>query len=135
MKKTILIIIILHISIQDIQNKGYEFKESQKPETMLLSKLIQSECGICPPKDKELVGASVLNRITHPSYPNTMKEVIFQKNQYYFNKNIRVDSSTIEISKKLLEGGHNKKVRYFWNHNSKGFGKKPLIITKHHNYA
>lgn len=136
-QKFILLVFLLTSSVQKICNKNHktEYKIINTKEILLLAKLIQSECGNCPIKDKELVGASVINRMNAPEFPNTMEKVIFQKNQYYFNKNIKVDSFSIKTAKKILKGHHNRKIKYFWNHKSKGFRKKPKIITKYHNYS
>lgn len=51
-------------------------------ELWLLAHLISGEAQFCDDTEQRYVGSVVLNRMKHSAYPDTMKEVIFQKGQY-----------------------------------------------------
>jgi len=55
---------------------------SQNNEVALLARLISAEARGEPYKGQVAVGAVVLNRMEHPSFPNTMSGVIYQKNAF-----------------------------------------------------
>ncbi len=53
------------------------------PDTLLLAKLINAEAGEgCSIEHNQLVGCVVMNRVKDSRFPNTISEVIYQKNQY-----------------------------------------------------
>ena len=49
----------------------------------LLSHIIYNESGNQPMTGKIAVGNVLLNRVKHPSFPNTLYEVIYQPGQFY----------------------------------------------------
>ena len=52
-------------------------------DTLLLAKLINAEAGEgCSIEHNQLVGCVVMNRVKDTRFPNTISEVIYQKNQY-----------------------------------------------------
>ena len=57
----------------------YDFTEE---ELDLMARLIQSEGGIESYETKLKIGSVVLNRVLDPNFPNTLSEVIYQKNQF-----------------------------------------------------
>lgn len=71
-----------------------------------LAKLVFAEAEDQDDKGKRLVIDSVLNRVDHPDFPNTVHAVIFQKSQYYtvnFDK-ISVEKDTLKlINEELIE--------------------------------
>lgn len=78
----------------------------------LLARIIYLEAGGCTYRHKQLVGCVVINRMNHPSFPNTLTGVIYQKNQYYPEgsrhiKNANPDSECYEIAEALLTNGNN----------------------------
>lgn len=48
----------------------------------LLSRLIYSEGGIESYETQLMIGSVVMNRVDSPKFPNTIREVIYQKNQF-----------------------------------------------------
>lgn len=80
-------------------------------ELLLLSKIIMAEAGASrmSMEWKLAVGEVVLNRVASPEYPNTLKEVIYQKGQYqmantdYF-RNLEPTDKCIEAAQRLLNG-------------------------------
>ena len=61
-----------------IQSGSYAPGEDASGELALLARLISAEARGEPYAGQVAVGAVVLNRVEHPSFPNTISEVIFQ---------------------------------------------------------
>ena len=57
---------------------SYQAGEDASGELALLARLISAEARGEPYSGQVAVGAVVLNRVEHPSFPNTIAEVIFQ---------------------------------------------------------
>ncbi len=57
---------------------SYQAGEDASGELALLARLISAEARGEPYSGQVAVGAVVLNRVDHPSFPNTIAEVIFQ---------------------------------------------------------
>ena len=49
----------------------------------ILAKVIAKEAGICPWLHRIAVGQVVMNRVASPDFPNTVKEVVGQKHEWY----------------------------------------------------
>lgn len=81
-------------------------------DLMLLAKLIDCEAGDeCSDEHKMFVGQVVLNRIISDKFPDTLNEVIYQKNpiQYISAYNGQIESNipserSVEAARKLLNG-------------------------------
>ena len=77
----------------------------------LLARLIFAEMGSNYCSDKmQLYGGSVaLNRVKHPDYPNTLREVVYQKGQYSCTWNGMIDyeynQRAYDCAKYLLQHG------------------------------
>lgn len=91
-------------------------EETKEPEPLyteeelnMLSHLIYGESGCCSDEMQLGVGSVVLNRVKSKYYPNTIKEVIFQKGQYACtwdgNYDREPDEQAISNAKYLLENG------------------------------
>lgn len=58
-------------------------EDAYNSETMLwLSRIIHAESGNQPLEGKIAVGNVVMNRVRNPKFPNTLYDVLFQKNQF-----------------------------------------------------
>lgn len=90
-------------------------------DTYLLAKIINAEAGVEPYKGKIAVGNVVLNRVASDEFPDTIKEVIYQKGQFSpisdgsINKEPNEDS--IKAAKEVLAGSRvvGKDVLYFYD--------------------
>lgn len=85
---------------------GWDFYNSD--DVYWLSRIIYSESGNQPLTGKLAVGNVVLNRVNSSRFPNTIKEVIFQKNQFSPAKNgtiYRTPSEESVIAAKLCLDG------------------------------
>ena len=122
------------------------FIEKPKQDYKILSKLITSECSICSEEEALLVASVVLNRVESKKFPNTLKEVIFQKNQFYGVKTkwfITTKKSDRIAIKILNSKNRNKNILYFFKENSenKNFVNRMkkenriLIKKKYHVFA
>ena len=58
-----------------------EVKYSQE-DLYVMAHVISGEAQICDDMEKRYVGSVVLNRVNHADFPNTIKDVVFQKKQY-----------------------------------------------------
>ena len=133
--KLILLLLIL-IPVQISRNNTIiDYNTVSEVKIKLLARLLESECSICPVSEKKLVGATVLNRIGHSDFPDDLKSVINQKNQYYITDQKPSKESFI-IAKELLNyGKRNQKILYFYKPGN-GFKRKNVMYkTKYHHYA
>ncbi|MEG1563854.1 MAG: cell wall hydrolase [Bacteroides sp.] len=80
-------------------------------ELTLLSKIIQAEAGSSwlSLEWKMCVGNVVINRVSSPKFPDTIKKVLEQPGQYYgknskYFNNIVPSEKSVEAAKRLLEG-------------------------------
>jgi len=140
--KRFLLHLIIVVSAISVLSK----EDSTLPESdiELLSKLITSECGICPTEEKYLVGSVVLNRLEDDKFPNSVEGVISQNRQfdgYLTNQFVR----SLESDKvaKNLALGENKTPHIFYfvredlSNNKKfiNFIKSgPFIKAKYHTF-
>lgn len=77
----------------------------------LLARIIYLEAGGCTYRHKQLVGCVVINRMNHSAFPDTLKGVVYQKNQYYPEgsrhiKNAVPDDECYAIARDLLANGN-----------------------------
>jgi len=75
-----------------------------------LSRIIMAESGHEPLKGQMSVGNVVLNRVASPIFPNSVKEVLAQKNQFSPYKNGKLaerdpNESSVIAAKLVLDGG------------------------------
>lgn len=75
-----------------------------------LSRVIYAESGNQPLEGMMAVGNVILNRIDHPSFPNTIEGVLAQKNQFTTYRSGRIASCTpnaqsVIAAKLVLDGG------------------------------
>lgn len=98
-----------HLLTRDILTKEDLIKDE---ELDMLAHLINAECGAewCQDEMLYYTGSVVLNRIKSKDFPDTMKEVIFQKGQYSCTwngsyKNLKPTKRCVNIAKRLLTYG------------------------------
>lgn len=68
------------IVITQEQPKQETDKVYSEEEIYMLAKIVMSEVGSCSFKSKVVVALAVLNRVNDASFPDTIKEVIFEEN-------------------------------------------------------
>ena len=75
----------------------------------ILLRIVQAEAGICDDKGKILVANVILNRVQSEEFPNTIKNVVYQRSQFspVANGSIntcKVTPQTIECVNRALSG-------------------------------
>lgn len=81
-----------------------EFSES---EVALLARIISAESRGEPYEGQVAVGAVILNRISHPSFPNTLAGVIYQPGAFSCLDDGQVDQPVAESSKRAARDAMN----------------------------
>ena len=89
-------------------------------ELLLLSKLVAGEARGESYKGQVAVAAVVINRVKDPRFPNTIKDVIYQKNAFSVVKdgsiNMQPTESAYTAAQEALYGNDpTNKAIYFWN--------------------
>ncbi|OPX83663.1 MAG: Spore cortex-lytic enzyme precursor [Pelotomaculum sp. PtaB.Bin104] len=74
----------------DVSRGGF-FSRPSLEDVDLLARLISSEAEGEPYEGKVAVGAVVLNRVLDPSFPDTIQDVIYQRNQFQPVQNGRIN--------------------------------------------
>lgn len=108
---------------EKVEPKVTEKKEEPKIDnkTYLLAQLISAEAKGEPYNGKIAVGNVVLNRVNHDQFPDTIKEVIFQKGQFSPVSNGAIynepDSESLQAAKEVMNGKKvvGDKALYFYN--------------------
>jgi len=103
------------------------FQEDQvqditKKEKNLLARLVHAEAKGEPYDGKVAVAHVVLNRLDHEEFPDTVKEVIYEKNAFEPVQNGSINQSADEESHEAVEealenkgSNKNKNLLYFYN--------------------
>lgn len=96
----------------EVIEKGWVYELSEEDYEVLL-RIVEAEAGGEDTKGKMLVAGVVLNRVASEDFPDTVKEVVFQRNKgvaqfspvnsgrYY---RVKVSQDTIEAVERVLEG-------------------------------
>lgn len=98
-----------YIKSCDLSENPVEINNYTDEELYIMAHLLAGECQSYPDEEQLNVGSVVLNRVKNPSYPNTIKGVVFQKGQYsctwdgnYYREPTERNWSN---AKRLLENG------------------------------
>lgn len=102
---------------------GQPLSADDKPytddELDLISRVIMHESGNQSLEGKMAVGNVILNRVANSSFPNTVYEVIYQKNQFPGATNANPNAESVVAAKLVLEGANVVPDAYWFN----GVGK------------
>lgn len=91
------------------------------PDYILLAKIIQVEVGYESYQSQLAVGSVIMNRVNDKRFPNTIREVIYQRGQFPAAHNglldkSKPDDSVLRAAKAVLNGENNVKgALYFYN--------------------
>lgn len=85
-------------------------------ERQLIASVINSECDACTFDEKVLIASTILNRCENENFPDSIKDVIYQKGQYKGIKSNRFTPSTNALSVVyfLENGGRDTNYLYFY---------------------
>ena len=82
-------------------------------EVELLARVIMSEGSILPYHGKIAVMATIMNRVRSDKFPNTIKEVIYQENQYSTADNGTPSQECYDANYDYIESGGPEDLYYF----------------------
>lgn len=104
----------------------------------IMAHVLAGECQNCPDQEQLYVGSVVLNRRAHPSFPGTIKGVVFQKGQYSCTRDGNYYREPTERNwanaRQLLEGGSVLPGNVVWQSGKKQ-GRGVYVKTKWHYYC
>lgn len=100
---------IAYILTKDLADEPVEIKTYTEEELYIMAHLLAGECQSYPDDEQIRVGSVALNRVNDDRYPDTLKEVVFQKGQYACTWDGNYDREPTERNWKnakwLLENG------------------------------
>ena len=105
---------------QTVKQQKKEVISITNEELLLLSKLVTGEARGESYEGQVAVAAVVINRVKDPRFPNSIKDVIYQKNAFSVVKNGSIDlqptESAYSAAQEALYGNDpTDKAIYFWN--------------------
>lgn len=104
----------------------------------VMAHVLAGECQSCPDQEQLYVGSVVLNRKNHPSFPNTVKGVVFQKGQYSCTRDGNYYREPTERNwanaRTLLENGSVLPANVIWQSGGRQ-GKGVYVKTRWHYYC
>ena len=108
------------IQVENLSQQKKEVINITNEELLLLSKLVTGEARGESYEGQLAVAAVVINRVKDPRFPNTIKDVIYQKNAFSVVKdgsiNMQPTESAYTAEKEALYGKDpTDKAIYFWN--------------------
>ena len=111
--------------VYPVQSKTFKQQKREvinitNEELLLLSKLVTGEARGESYEGQVAVAVVVINRVKDPRFPNTIKDVIYQKNAFSVVKdgsiNLQPTESAYSAAKDALYGNDpTNKAIYFWN--------------------
>lgn len=112
------------VASAEVEPKQKVEPPKEKPvnkDLKLLAKIINAEAGNQPYKGKVAVGNVIMNRVDHPKFPDTIKDVVYQKGQFSPVSNGSIhkepNKESIQAAKEVLNGHRvvDDNVLYFYN--------------------
>lgn len=108
------------ISIDMKESKSIDARFVNEEEKELLARLVHAEAEGEPFVGKVAVAEVVLNRVEHEKFPDTIEEVIYQKNAFEPVQNGTINEPANEESLKaveeaLTEQQHEEELLFFYN--------------------
>ena len=116
----------------------YYYKKVNTGDIDLLTNIISAECLQCDSLEKSLVGSVIINRIFSEDFPNSMREVIFDKDQFHGinNPQFKYDCESYVIATKLILGcNRNTEILYFYKGDKPKWVSKIVLKQKYHNFG
>lgn len=116
------------IEIGTVEAKA-EVKEVISDDLYWLSKIVYAESRGEDDKGQQLVAEVVINRLNHPNFPDTIKDIIFEGNGKQFQPvvdgsiNLEPDERAIANARKVLEDGPTLTTEDILYFHSKSLGK------------
>lgn len=143
MKKTflliLLILVLIVLSFIFVKHKDYAQGSGQTSDIQLLARAINGEARGESYEGQVAVGAVILNRVKHPSFPNTIAGVIYEPGAFtavsdgQINHPIDENSTVYKAARDAMNGWDpTNGCIYYFNPNTatnKWIWSKPIIKT------
>ena len=143
MKKTflliLLILVLIVLSFIFVEHKDYARGSGQTSDIQLLARAINGEARGESYEGQVAVGAVILNRVKHPSFPNTIAGVIYEPGAFtavsdgQINHPIDENSTVYKAARDAMNGWDpTNGCIYYFNPNTatnKWIWSKPIIKT------
>lgn len=143
MKKTLLLILLILVlivlSFIFVEHKDYAQGSGQTSDIQLLARAINGEARGESYEGQVAVGAVILNRVKHPSFPNTIAGVIYEPGAFtavsdgQINHPIDENSTVYKAARDAMNGWDpTNGCIYYFNPNTatnKWIWSKPIIKT------
>mgnify|MGYP002516721462 FL=1 len=100
--------ITVHAAPQGYDKYGELAEETYNDELELLACIVWAEAGNQDLHGKELVADVVLNRMDDPRFPDTIKEIIFQKGQFSTARNGALDKAYYNVTQECFDAVANE---------------------------
>ena len=125
------------VEIVEIEDPIEIESDISKEEIELLALITMAEAEGEPDEGKRLVIDTVLNRVDSPYFPDTIYDVIYQKNQFSSVWNGRlercyVDEDILRLVLEELESRTNSEVVYFRTNHYSNYGEALLQVGNHY---
>lgn len=108
------------VEVDAKQSSSTDHRFIKEEEKKLLARLVQAEAEGEPFEGKVAVADVVLNRVEHEQFPDSVKEVIYQKNAFEPVQNGSINEpasneSVQAVEKALIDKEQNEELLYFYN--------------------
>ena len=127
------------------EGQGEEEMDPEEPVLLyteedleVMAHVLAGECQNCPDEEQLYVGSVVLNRRAHPSFPDSIREVVFQRGQYSCTRDGNYDRLPTERNyanaRRLLEEGSVLPPSVIWQSGGRQ-GNGVYLKTRWHYYC
>lgn len=127
-----------YIKSEHLSNTHTVARTYSEADLYILAHVICGEAQNCPDDEQLYVGSVVLNRVAHPSFPNSIQEVVFQPGQYactkdgnYYREPTPQNWANARL---LLENGSVLPGNVIWQSGGRQ-GKGLYLQTQYHSYC
>ena len=126
------------IKSEFLENKEQPVYHYSDEDLYVMAHVLAGESQNCPDEEQLYVGSVVLNRVSHPKFPGSVKGVVFQKGQYACTRDGNYYREPTERNwanaEKLLSGGSVLPANVIWQSGGKQ-GKGVYVKTRWHYYC
>lgn len=127
-----------YIKSEFLQAEAVPVYSYSEEDLYVLAHVIGGESQNCSDEEQLYVGSVVLNRVAHPEFPSTIKDVVFQKGQYACTRDGNYNREPTERNwanaKQLLTSGSVLPSNVIWQSGGRQ-GKGVYVKTKWHYYC
>lgn len=126
------------IKSKDLSDRGILYPGYSEEDLYILAHVICGEAQGYPDDEQLYVGSVVLNRVNHPSFPNTISGVVFQRGQYGCTKDGNYyrepTAQNWANARMLLENGSVLPGNVVWQSGGRQ-GRGEYLRTRYHSYC